>query len=43
MAVIAGSLLNFFDAKRLPIKKQPLELEAPPLAVGVVTLKGRKG
>ena len=41
VAVIADSLLNFFYAKRLPIKKLPVELEAPPFAVGIVTLKGR--
>ena len=34
-------LLNFFYARRLPLRKVPVELEAPPFAVGVVTLKGR--
>jgi DNA-binding transcriptional LysR family regulator len=41
VAVIADSLLNFFYAKRLPIKKLPVDLEVPPFAVGIVTLKGR--
>jgi DNA-binding transcriptional LysR family regulator len=41
VAVIADSLLNFFYARRLPLRKVPVELEAPPFAVGVVTLKGR--
>lgn len=41
IAVIADSLLNFFYAKRLPIRKLPVDLKAPPFAVGIVTLKGR--
>ena len=41
VAVIANSLLNFFFTQRLPIRKVPVELEAPPFAVGIVTLKGR--
>ena len=41
VAVIADSLLSFFYSKRLPIKKVPVELEAPPFSVGVVKLKGR--
>jgi DNA-binding transcriptional LysR family regulator len=41
VAVIADSLLNFFYSKRLPIKKLPIELDAPPFAVVIVTLKGR--
>lgn len=41
VAVIADSLLNFFYAKRLPIRRLPVELQAPPFAIGIVTLKGR--
>lgn len=41
VAVVADSLLNFFYAKRLPIRKLPVELKAPSFAVGIVTLKGR--
>ena len=41
VAVVADSLLNFFYAKRLPIRKLPVELNAPSFAVGIVTLKGR--
>jgi DNA-binding transcriptional LysR family regulator len=41
VAVIADSLLNFFYARRLPIKKLPVELDALPFAVGIVTLKRR--
>jgi DNA-binding transcriptional LysR family regulator len=41
VAVIADSLLNFFYARRLPLKKLPIELGAPQFAVGIVTLKGR--
>lgn len=41
VAVIADSLLNFFYANRLAIRRVPVTLEAPPFTVGIVTLKGR--
>jgi DNA-binding transcriptional LysR family regulator len=41
VAVMADSLLNFFYANRLPIKRLPVELESPSFGVAVVTLKGR--
>lgn len=41
VAVIADSLLNFFYAGRLAIRRLPVVLEAPPFAVAIVTLKGR--
>jgi len=41
VAVIADSLLNFFYARRLPLKKLPIELGVPQFAVAIVTLKGR--
>ena len=41
LAVMADSLLNFFYANRLPIKKLPVELRSPPFNVAFVTLKGR--
>ena len=41
VAVIADSLLNFFYARRLPIKRLPVELDAPSFGIAIVTLKGR--
>lgn len=41
VAVIADSLLNFFYANRLPIRRLPVELESPAFGVAVVALKGR--
>ena len=41
VAVIADSLLSFFYARRLAIKRLPVTLKAPPFVVGIVTLKGR--
>jgi DNA-binding transcriptional LysR family regulator len=41
VAVIADSLLNFFYANRLSIKRLPVELQSPSFSVAVVTLKGR--
>jgi DNA-binding transcriptional LysR family regulator len=41
VAVMADSLLNFFYANRLPIRKLAVELASPSFGVAVVTLKGR--
>jgi DNA-binding transcriptional LysR family regulator len=41
VAVISDSLLNFFYAQRLSIKRLPVKLESPPFGIAVVTLKGR--
>ena len=38
---MADSPVSFFYPKRLPIRKLPVELEARPFAVGIVTLKCR--
>jgi hypothetical protein len=41
VAVIADSLLNFFYANGLSIKRLPVELQSPSFNVAVVTIKGR--
>ena len=41
VSVIADSLLNFFYANRLSIKRLPVELQSPSFSVAVVSLKGR--
>ncbi|MFO1159444.1 MAG: LysR family transcriptional regulator [Reyranellaceae bacterium] len=41
VAVIADSLLNYFYAGRLPIRRLPVALPGPSFDVAVVTLKGR--
>jgi DNA-binding transcriptional LysR family regulator len=41
VSVISDSLLNFFYANRLSIKRLPVELQSPSFSVAVVSLKGR--
>jgi DNA-binding transcriptional LysR family regulator len=41
VAVMSDSLLNYFYAKRLPIKPLPVELASPPFATALVTIKNR--
>jgi len=41
VSVISDSLLNFFYANRLSIKRLPVELQSPSFSVVVVSLKGR--
>jgi len=41
IAVISDSLLNFFYANRLSIKRLPIKLQCPTFGVAVVTVKGR--
>jgi DNA-binding transcriptional LysR family regulator len=41
IAVISDSLLNFFYANRLSIKRLPVELQNTSFSVAIVTLKGR--
>jgi DNA-binding transcriptional LysR family regulator len=41
IAVMTDSLLNFFYANRLSIKRLPVELQSPSFSVAVVSLKGR--
>ena len=41
ISVISDSLLNFFYANRLSIKRLPVELQSPSFSVVVVSLKGR--
>jgi DNA-binding transcriptional LysR family regulator len=41
VAVIADSLLKFLLRETSPDKAVPVELEAPPFGVGIVTLKAR--
>src|SRR5262245_18661113 len=41
VALISDSLLNFFYANRLSIKRLPVELQSPSFSVVVVSLKGR--
>lgn len=41
VAVMPDSLLNYFYANRLAIKRLPIDLRSPPFSIAVVTLKGR--
>lgn len=41
VAVIADSLLNFFYANRLAIKRLPIALQSPSFSVAIVTLRGK--
>jgi len=41
LAVMSDSLLNYFYAKRLPIRRLPVELASPPFAIALVTIKNR--
>ena len=41
VAVVADSLLNFFYVNRLPIRRLPVDLDAPSFGIAIVTLKGR--
>src|SRR5262245_8168264 len=41
IAVISDTLLNFFYANRLSIKRLPIKLQCPTFGVAVVTMKGR--
>jgi DNA-binding transcriptional LysR family regulator len=41
LAVMSDSLLNFFYARRLPIRRLPVELSSQPFAVGIVTIRNR--
>ena len=41
IAVISDSLLKFFYANRLSIKRLPVDLQSPSFGVAVVTLRGR--
>ncbi len=41
VAVVADLLLNFFYANRLPIRRLPVDLDAPSFGIAIVTLKGR--
>jgi len=39
--MISDSLLNFFYANRLSIKRLPVDLQCPSFSVAVVALKGK--
>jgi DNA-binding transcriptional LysR family regulator len=41
VAVMADSLLNFFYANGLAIRRLPVELQSPSFSIAVVTIKGR--
>jgi DNA-binding transcriptional LysR family regulator len=41
IAMISDSLLNFFYASRLSIKRLPVDLQCPSFSIAVVALKGR--
>jgi DNA-binding transcriptional LysR family regulator len=41
IAVMADSLLNFFYANSLPIRKLPVDLKSASFSIAIVTLKGR--
>ena len=41
IAVMTDSLLNFFYANRLSIKRLPVELQSPSFSIAIVNLKGR--
>jgi hypothetical protein len=38
---MADSLLNFFYAKRFPIKRLPVELPIPPFSIAIAAVRNR--